>query len=67
VIVRDGFIEAERIKQLPWSRLSRPIIAAPVAIVSAPVNHASRIAATDFCNKIGTLRTFLASATFRPL
>jgi hypothetical protein len=35
--------------------LSRPIIARPRRFASAPVNHASRIAATHFCNKIGKM------------
>jgi hypothetical protein len=48
--------------------LSRPIIASPrCRVASCAVNHGSRLTATDFCNKIGTLRTFLASAAFRPL
>src|SRR5271168_5641577 len=58
VIVRHHLFKAERIKQLPLTLL-QPTHHGPFPPLTASTsgNHCSRKPSTDFCNKIGTLRT----------
>jgi hypothetical protein len=53
VIVRNGLIKPKRIKQLLLLALQtphhRPL---PPSSIHRRVNHASRVTAKDFCNKI---------------
>jgi hypothetical protein len=52
VIIRQDFFEIQRIEQLPWSRLLRPIIAAPPIRISMTESLRDRTF-NEFCNKIG--------------
>src|ERR1700731_1616659 len=64
VIVRHHLFKAERIKQLPLILLQpphhRPF---PPLTASTSGNHCSQKPSTDFCNKIGTLRTWPVQLT----
>src|SRR5258708_7923881 len=59
VIVRHHLFKAERIKQLPLIPL-QPTHHGPFPLLTASTseNHCSRKPSTDFCNKIGTKRTW---------
>src|SRR5258708_34697746 len=59
VIVRHHLFKAERIKQLLLIPL-QPTHHGPFPPLTASTsgNHCSRKPSTDFCNKIGTKRTF---------
>src|ERR1700694_84925 len=59
VIVRYHLFKAERIKQLPLIPL-QPTHHGPLPPLTASTsgNHCSQQPSTDFCNKIGTKRTW---------
>src|SRR5258708_5115751 len=64
VIVRHHLFKAERIKQLSLVLL-QPTHHSPFPPLTASTsgNHCSRKPSTDFCNKIGTKRTWRSGLT----